>query len=182
LVLCFACSSNPSGGAASSLDGTWKVTMMPPELFSAAFADGEIVVSGGTATATFDYSDVGQSLFGGCTIKKHQNVTQIALQGGTGSGSITESLEYSGCGTAPLVNSPITFTLTQTTAKPATFTPYDGVWLLSVMGQTGNIVVADNQWTFSASGGSSQLIASGSVTNGVATATDMQSDFAAQRQ
>jgi hypothetical protein len=182
VLFSLACSGKTAAGSASALDGTWKVTMLPSDLLGATLKDGTIVVSGGTATATFDYPDVGTKS-GPCTVATHQSVTQVLIQGSLATTTTTETVTYSGCSQAPQVGQPQVLTFQQTSPKPSTFTPYDGVWTVSASGQ-GNIAeltITNNQWSFAATA-PSQVLATGSVVNGVATATDMQSDFAAQRQ
>ena len=182
LLFSLACSGKTASTSANALDGTWKVTMLPAQLFGAALKDGTIVVSGDTATATFDYPDVGTKS-GPCTIATHQSVTQVLIQGALATTTTTETLTYSGCSQTAQAGSPQVLTFQQTTAQPATFTPYDGVWTVSVSGMAdvAQLTINNNQWSFAATS-PSQVVATGSVLNGMATATDTQSDFAAQRQ
>jgi hypothetical protein len=172
----------------SLLDGTWKTTTMPSELFGARLKPGTIVASQGTYTATFDFADVGTVLGDGCTIATHQSLTHIAIDGASGTGTITDAQTASpGCSDPAATSSRvINLTIARKTARTPTQTPYDGDWTLTVTDPGGSqsvtVSVDGASWKMTDPANHDALIGQGTIAGAIATGTDGTADFAAQKQ
>jgi hypothetical protein len=183
-------SSGSSGAVTTALlDGTWKTTTIPSNLFGVAFSSGTIVAAGGVYTLTFVYVDVGRIDGSGCIIATHQSVTSITLSGTSGTGTVLESQTVAtGCSNpgSTFTNAIATISAVQSTQRPPTKTPYDGDWTVTMTGAVGSqslvIAVDGGSWNAVSPANKNLKVASGSVVDGIATATDNVSDFAAQKQ